>query len=122
MAGVLAALAALATAAVVVPRAAAVVHSRIAYGTWDPAAQPERIDYCGRRYDLGRAGLVGAPPPDIPGSWRQVGTTDAGTPYYALVLTDAERRRVSPPTPCTMMLYLRAGPDAYVGYPLSGGP
>jgi hypothetical protein len=107
---------------------AASVHSRIAFGTWDPHAPPERIDYCSRRYDAGGSGTqtreasVAARDPAFAASWREVGRTDGGTPYYAMVVPDATRSAFHREIPCTMEVYLRVGPDAYRVYTLSGGP
>ena len=107
------------------------VHSRIAFGTWDPDSPPERIDYCGRRYYAGNGAnggtgtseeAVAALYPAFHASWREVGRTDGGTPYYASVVPDSTRSGFSPAIPCTMVVYLRVGPDAYRGYSLSGGP
>jgi len=105
------------------------VHSRQSFGVWDPRSQPVRIKYCGRTYNGGAGGTSSLREQAIsgvdPGShsvWREVGTTDADVPYYAMVMPDSVRRRFSPPLPCTMAVYLRVGDDAYAPYILSGGP
>lgn len=119
---------ALAAAAIVlVPRIAASLHSRIAYGTWDPTSPPDRIEYCGRRYYGGEGRRASreeimATAVGFSNSWHVIGSTDNGTPYYAMVVPDSVRTRVSPPLPCTMIVYVQVGPDSYRGYPLSGGP
>jgi len=127
-AAVLIAAAGLATAGAVARPIAASLHSRVAYGTLDPNSVPARIDYCGRRYyaDAGatwtREKAASTSDPSFQASWREIGRTDGGTPYYAMVVPDTVRRVFSPPIPCTMLVYLRVGPDVYSVYPLSGGP
>ena len=85
-AAALLAVAGLAAAGAAAQPVATSVHSRVAFGTWDPSSPPERIDYCGRRYDAGRGrtwtreeAVVGTDPAFHP-SWREVGRTDSGTP------------------------------------------
>jgi hypothetical protein len=103
-------------------------YSRAAFGTWNPMAQPNRIDYCDRRYFPGwhftRAQI------DATGNglgvypFRQVGTTPGGAPVFAKPLPDSLRRETptSGPLPCAMTVYLKAGPDDYLAYGISGGP
>ena len=103
-------------------------YSRVAFGTWNPVAQPNRIDYCDRRYYPGwhftraqidaRGNGLGVYP------FRQVGRTPGGAPVFAKPLPDSLRRETptSGPLPCAMTVYLKAGPDDYLAYGISGGP
>lgn len=105
-----------------------VSYSRVAFGTWDPTAQPNRIEYCDRRYYPGahftRAQIeamgngLGAFP------LRQVGMTAGGLPIFAKPLPDSIRHKYpnSPPLPCDMAVYLKVGADDYLAYGISGGP
>jgi hypothetical protein len=105
-----------------------VSYSRAAFGTWNPMAQPNRIDYCDRRYYPGwhftraqidaRGNGLGVFP------FRQVGTTPSGTPILAKPLPDEMRHRTpySGPLPCAMTVYLKVGQDDYIAYGISGGP
>jgi hypothetical protein len=105
-----------------------VSYSRVAFGTWDPRAQPTRIDYCDRRYypgshftrtqiDTSGNGLGVYP-------FRQVGTTAGGARFYAKPLPDSMRRptQYSRPLPCAMTVYLEVGANDYLAYGISGGP
>ena len=105
-----------------------VAYSRAPFGTWDPTAQPNRIDYCDRRYDPGAH--VGRAQIDAMGNgfgvfpFRQVGITASGTAIFAKPLPDSLRRQ-SPnagPLPCAMAVYLKVGADDYLAYGISGGP
>jgi hypothetical protein len=103
-------------------------YSRAAFGTWNPVAQPSRIDYCDRRYYPGwhftraqidaRGNGLGSFP------FRQVGMTASGAPIYAKPLPDNGRHMYpnSAPLPCAMTAYVKVGPDNYVAYGISGGP
>jgi hypothetical protein len=105
-----------------------VSYSRAAFGTWNPIAQPNRIDYCDRRYFPGwhftRAQI------DARGNglgvfaFRQVGMTAGGAAFFAKPVPDSLRRPTpySGPAPCAMTVYLKDGPDDYVAYGISGGP
>ena len=105
-----------------------VSYSRAAFGIWNPIARPNRIDYCDRRYYPGshfsraqidaRGNGLGIFP------FRQVGTTPAGVPIFAKPLPDGLRHETptSGPLPCAMTVYLKAGPDDYLAYGISGGP
>jgi len=103
-------------------------YSRAAFGSWNPIAQPNRIDYCDRRYFPGwhftraRIDAVGNGFGVFP--FRQVGTAPSGAPIYAKPLPDNVRRLYpnSAPLPCAMTVYLKVGPDDYVAYGISGGP
>lgn len=103
-------------------------YSRAAFGTWDPMARPNRIDYCDRRYYPGshftgaqinaRGNGLGVIP------FRRVGTTAGGLPFYAKPLPDSMRQptQYSGPLPCAMTVYLKLGADDYLAYGISGGP
>src|SRR5437879_6802506 len=87
-------------------------YSRAAYGTWNPLAQPNRIDYCDRRYFPGwhfsraqidaRGNDLGVFP------FRQVGTTASGAPIFAKPLPDSLRHETptSSRPPCAMTMYI----------------
>jgi len=103
-------------------------YSRVAFGTWDPLAQPTRIDYCDRRYYAGshftraqiatRGNGLGVFP------FRQVGTTAGGAQFYAKPLPDSMRQptQYSGRLPGAMTVYLEVGADDYLAYRISGGP
>jgi len=105
-----------------------VSYSRAAFGSWNPMAQPNRIDYCDRRYYPGwhftRTQI------DASGnglgvfSFRQVAMTSSGAPVFAKPLPDSMRHATpySGPLPCAMTVYMKVGPDDYVAYGISGGP
>ena len=102
-------------------------YGRAAFGTWNPMAQPNRIDYCDRRYYPGwhftraqidsRGNGLGVFP------FLQVGTTPIGAPIFAK--PPAGLRHETPtsgPLPCAMTVYIKTGPDDYIAYGMSGGP
>jgi hypothetical protein len=105
-----------------------VSYSRAVFGTWNPIAQPSRIDYCDRRYYPGwhftRAQI------DVRGNglgifpFRQVAMTAGGVPVFAKPMPDSMRHATpySGPLPCAMTVYLEVGPDDYLAYGISGGP
>jgi hypothetical protein len=103
-------------------------YSRAAFGTWNPMAQPNRIDYCDRRYFPGwhfTRGQIDARGNGLGVfAFRQVGMTAGGAAYFAKPVPDSLRRPTpySGPAPCAMTVYLRVGPDDYVAYGISGGP
>lgn len=105
-----------------------VSYSRAAFGTWNPMAQPNRIDYCDRRYYPGshftraRIDSVGNSLGVFP--FRQVGITPSGAPIFAKPLPDNVRHMYpnSAPLPCEMAVYLKVGSDDYIAYGISGGP
>jgi hypothetical protein len=105
-----------------------VSYSRVAFGTWDPHAEPTRIDYCDRRYYPGshftrtQLDTIGNGLGVYP--FRQVGATAGGARFYAKPLPDSMRRPTpySGPLPCAMTVYLKVGADDYVAYGISGGP
>ncbi len=102
------------------------VYDRVTFGTFNVAGPPARIDYCGRRYypgtgtltmpqvqtELARIGEDGL---------TEVGRTVTGQPIVTHVMPESERAR-DHTNICTMVLYVRTGPDSYVPYGLSGGP
>jgi hypothetical protein len=109
-----------------IPRAFAAVHNRAVFGTFDTAGAPPRVDYCGRRYYPGtnvdsltqvntflalnnQSGLT------------RIDTAPSGMPIVANVMPPDVRARYSTNV-CTMSLWVQTGPDAYLGYGLSGGP
>ncbi|TMD86457.1 MAG: hypothetical protein E6I78_05675 [Chloroflexi bacterium] len=101
-------------------------YSRAAFGTWNPTAQPNRIDYCDRRYFPGwhftrtqidaRGNGLGVFP------FRQVAMTASGAPLFAKPLPASVRQATpySGPLPCAMTVYMKVGPDDYVAYGISG--
>ncbi|TME06306.1 MAG: hypothetical protein E6I61_00130 [Chloroflexi bacterium] len=104
------------------------IHNRLAYGTFDTTGAPPRVDYCGRRYYpsdqpktetlaevetfLARDGLHGL---------TQVDTAPSGMPVVTNVIPPEVRAQYHTNV-CTMVLWVKTGSDAYVGYSLSGGP
>jgi hypothetical protein len=105
-----------------------VSYSRAVFGTWNPIAQPSRIDYCDRRYYPGshftrtqidaRGNGLGIFP------FRQVAMTAGGAPVFAKPMPDSMRRATpySGPLPCAMTVYLEVGQGDYLAYGISGGP
>jgi hypothetical protein len=103
-------------------------YSRVAFGIWNPIAQPNRIEYCDRRYYPGthftrtqidsRGNSLGVFP------FRQVAMTPSGAPIFAKPLPDNVRHMYAnaAPLPCDMTVYLKVGPDDYIAYAISGGP
>jgi hypothetical protein len=101
---------------------------RQAYNVWPGQGASARVHWCGRDYEN-----FGGPPR----TWRQI-SAQAPSPIrpigqypplglsrqelLAAVTPQAQRDVVSPPLPCTMIVYLRTGPDAYQPYSLEGGP
>jgi hypothetical protein len=97
--------------------------SRWQYGTfvfWKP---PDRIDYCGRRYDQGSVTVPGTPAsltssfkaPRV--QWTEVARTFSLQPIYAGVLTSHPNSAV-----CAMFLYVAADHGRWWTYTLGGGP
>ncbi len=102
------------------------IQHRLTYGTFDVASAPPRVDYCGRRYypgstsqvetraqvqaSLAESGLYGL---------TRVGTAPSGMPVVTHPLTP-DLKAKHHPNICTMALWVQSGPDAYVGYGLSG--
>ena len=104
------------------------IHDRLAFGTFDTTGPPPRVDYCGRRYYpaeqpktetlaqvdafLARVGVHGL---------TQVDTAPSGIPVVTNVIPPQVRAQYHTNV-CTMVLWVKTGDDAYVGYGLSGGP
>jgi hypothetical protein len=117
--------AALATVAIyaVAPSA---LHDRLVFGTFDTVGAPPRVDYCGRRYYpgsktetlaqvqafLAENGLNGV---------TRIDTAPSGEPIVTNIIPPSVRAHYHTSV-CTMELWVQTGPDAYVGYGLSGGP
>lgn len=113
---------------VVVASAAGVLGYRKAYGTSLQA--PDRIDFCGRQFLRGTPGLTHAeinqweltalggdsPPVETVGQVPPL----VGQPLVAVLTPRAKYRGLG--GPCTMVVYLKTGADAYTAYGLSGGP
>jgi hypothetical protein len=97
--------------------------SRRDYGTFAFWKVPNRIDYCGRRYDdqgsaRGSPALFESQDHAKGAHWSLLSLTFSGRSIYADVVP------VSPPrdTVCTMMLYIPLGGGSWETYALSGGP
>ena len=123
-------LAAAIVALTLVVAATGTVSYRYAYGTWWQT--PQRIGYCDRTYLGGTAVRSGAEirqvesatalPGDAHYTLEVVGKVPPiiGQTLLAVVTPDAKRG--NPALPCSMGIYLQAGPDSYLAYGLSGGP
>ncbi|MGV8977084.1 MAG: hypothetical protein ACOH17_03485 [Cellulomonas sp.] len=108
--------------------AAGVLGYRKAYGTWLQA--PDRIDFCGRQFLRGTPGLTRADIGEQVTATRDGGSAPVqtvaevpplvGQPLLAALTPRAEQ--LDPGGPCTMVVYLKTGADAYTAYGLSGGP
>lgn len=104
------------------------LYSRATFGTWDPAAPPNRIEYCDRRYYPGshvsRADIEATGKSLVAFTFRQVGTTADSKPIFAKALPDNIRHQYpnAAPLPCAMAVYLNVGRDDYIAYGISGGP
>ena len=87
-----------------------------------------RVHWCGRDYES-----FGGPPQ----TWRQISSQQKlpihavgqypplGLPnqeLFAAAIPTAQRLSVPPPMACTVVVYLRTGPDEYQAYSLEGGP
>jgi hypothetical protein len=96
--------------------------------TRDARALPSRISYCNRSYladahatrstiDATSTGFGVFP-------FRQVSSTADGRPIFAKPLPDSVRYRYpnGAPLPCSLVVYVKAGPDDYASYVISGGP
>lgn len=104
-------------------------YSRAVFGIWSPFQQPNRIDYCDRRYFPGSLHVTRAQI-DATGNGlgvfpiEQVAVSPAGAPIVAKPLPDSLRHQAAsgPVLPCAMVVYLKDGPDDYLAYGISGGP
>jgi hypothetical protein len=97
--------------------------SRKDYGTFAFWKLPNRIDYCGRRYDdsgpqKGSPTLFESQDRAKGAHWSFLSWTFSGRSIYAVVAP------LSPPndTVCTMALYIPLGGGSWETYALSGGP
>jgi hypothetical protein len=102
------------------------LHNRAMFGTFDTAGPPPRVDYCGRRYFpgsntdslaqvhvfLGLNKLHGL---------TQIDTAPSGMPIVTNLIPPEVRAEYHTSV-CTMEVWVQTGPDAYLGYGLSGGP
>jgi hypothetical protein len=98
---------------------------RAAFHAW-PGQQVSRVHWCGRDYES-------SGPPE---TWAQVTAEErlpvrpvgAYPPFlsqgelFAARIPDKKRFSVSPPMVCSVLVYLRIGPDRYQVYSLEGGP
>jgi hypothetical protein len=104
------------------------IQDRLTYGPFDVASAPPRVDYCGRRYYPGSTSQVQTlaqvqaflAENGLHGLTR-VGTAPSGMPVVTHLLTPDLQVKYHTNI-CTMALWVQSGPDAYVGYGLSGGP
>ena len=96
------------------------------YGIW-PGQAVWRVQWCGRHYDEdSRSRYTWAQiSAQAPGPIRVVASYPPLGPrgqLLAAVTPSWKRFSSTPPLPCTMVVYVRVGPDSYLAYPLSGGP
>jgi hypothetical protein len=110
----------------IVAGAAFGVRNRVVFGEFFTADAPPRVDYCGRRYYPGHRietlaqvnsvlaenGLAGL---------TQIDWSPSGMPVVTNVLSPAQKASFHTDV-CTMSLWVKIGPDAYLAYYLSGGP
>ena len=106
----------------------AAIWYRQAYNVWPGQGASGRVHWCGRDYQNfgGR-----------PQTWQQISSQQrlpirpAGQyppldwsrhELFAAATPQAQRTRFSPPLPCAIIVYLRAGPGEYQPYSLEGGP
>ena len=101
---------------------------RKTYNVWPGQGASARVHWCGRNYES-----FGGPPQ----TQRQISSRDhflihpvgqypplalSRQQLLAAVVIGAQRKTVSPPPLCAMVVYLRTGPDQYRAYSLEGGP
>jgi hypothetical protein len=104
------------------------LYSRAAFGTWDATALPTRISYCDRTYLPGwhrtRAQIDAVDNQFGVFPFQQVGTTADGKLIFARPMPETIRHKYpnAAPLPCDTQVYLKAGPDDYITYGISGGP
>ncbi len=87
-----------------------------------------RVYWCGRDYQSSVSS---------PQTWQQISAQQRspihavglypplglpGQELFAATTPEAQRLSVRPPLPCSMVTYLRTGPDEYLAYGLEGGP
>jgi len=122
------AIAAVATAAVLVAAGVTAVHNFAVFGTISTSGAPPRVDYCGRRYypsdtpvAMSRAQVDAFLAENGEHGLDRIDTTPSGLPVLANVMTP-EVRRAHYTNVCTMGVWVQTGADSYVAYGLSGGP
>jgi hypothetical protein len=102
------------------------MHNRAVFGTFDTTGAPPRVDYCGRRYYPGDKSETLAEVKafllvDQLHGLTQIDSAPSGMPIVTNVIpTDV--RAAYHTNVCAMVLWVQTGPDAYLGYSLSGGP
>jgi hypothetical protein len=102
------------------------IHNRAAFGTFDTTGAPPRIDYCGRRYYPGSntdplAQVQHFLALNKLHGLTRIDTAPSGMPIVTNVIPPQVRAQYHTNV-CTMVLWVQTGPDAYLGYGLSGGP
>ena len=100
--------------------------NRARFGTFDAVGPPPRVDWCGRRYYAGsttdtlaqvKATLLLTSRPGL----TQIDTAPSGMPIVADVMPP-QMRAQNHTDVCAMEIWVQTGPNAYLGYGLSGGP
>ena len=101
---------------------------RQAYNVWPGQQASARVHWCGRDYESFSS---------APQTRQQISSREhflirpvgqypplglSRQELFAAVVIGAQRRSVSPPPLCAMVVYLRTGPDEYQAYSLEGGP
>jgi len=120
---VLAGVAAVGVAAVALAPA---MRNQAMYGTVSTEGIPPRIHFCDRNYLPARATESRREVNEFLAKndrhgLDRIGTTPAGMPVLANVLSPAERASFHTAV-CTMAIWVETGPDQYLAYGLSGGP
>src|SRR5215469_4253950 len=99
---------------------------RSTYNVWPGQGASTRVHWCGRDYENSSGATLSWSDVNQPFPVRFVGQYPplalSRQPLFAAVTPNAQRYSVSPPLPCTMVVYLRTGPTAYKAYSLLGGP
>jgi hypothetical protein len=97
------------------------------YYAWPGQAASGRVHWCGRDYENSVPAVF---------TWQQIAARTSvpvrpvgGYPplgpqgqLYAALTPSSQRNSVSPPLPCSMVVYLRTGQNQYRSYSLLGGP
>jgi len=101
---------------------------RRAYNVWPGQEASARVHWCGRDYESFSS---------APQTRQQISSREhflirpvgqypplgwSRQELLAAVVIGAQRKSVSPPPLCAMVVYLRTGPDEYQAYSLEGGP
>jgi hypothetical protein len=117
-----------ALALMVVAAGGIAVWYRQAYNVWPGQEASARVHWCGRDYESFSS---------APQTRQQISSREhflirpvgqypplgwSRQELFAAVVIGAQRRSVSPPPLCAMVVYLRTGPDEYQAYSLEGGP